>query len=176
MNSEIELKLLVAPTDIWRLQRHPLLKALTRRKPPSQKLFSVYYDTPDLVLRKHRVAVRLRRVGRRWLQTVKAEGSVAAGLHTRPEWESKTTENTLDFNAIDDPKLGKFFAAKELQQELRPVFLTEFTRSRRILESPSGDIIEFSLDQGEVRAGDHRLPICEVELELKAGPPARLFE
>ena len=176
MHSEVELKLLIAPTDIWRLQRHPLLKALTRRKLPSQRLVSVYYDTPDLALRKHSVAVRLRRVGRRWLQTVKAEGSVAAGLHERPEWESETVENTLDFNAINNPKLRKFLAAKELQQELRPVFLTEFVRSRRLLASSSGDIVEFALDRGDIRAGDQRLPICEVELELKSGNPARLFE
>jgi len=176
MNGEVELKLLIAPTDIWRLQRHPLLKVLTRRKLPAQKLLSVYYDTPDLALRKHRVAVRLRRVGRHWLQTVKAEGSVAAGLHERPEWESETAENTLDFNAIPDPKLRKFLAAKELQQELRPVFLTEFMRSRRLLASSTGDLVECSLDRGEIRADDQRLPICEVELELKSGNPARLFE
>jgi inorganic triphosphatase YgiF len=176
MNNEVELKLLIAPAEIRQLQRHPLLKALTRQKLPTQRLFSVYYDTPELDLHKRNIAVRLRRVGRRWVQTVKAEGSVAAGLHERPEWENETTENTLDFTAITDPKLQKIFADKELRQTLRPVFITEFTRARRILEFPSGDVVEYSLDRGEVRAGDEHLPICEVELELKSGNTARLFE
>lgn len=177
MNSEIELKLLVNPTDIRRLQRHPLLKALTRQKLPAQKLLSIYYDTSDLDLNKHRVAVRLRRVGRRWIQTVKAEGSVAAGLHARPEWESERTENSLAFDSIGDPTLREFFADEKLRLALRPIFITEFTRSRRILEFPSGEVVEFALDRGEVRTDDDRLPICEMELELKSGgDPARLFE
>jgi inorganic triphosphatase YgiF len=37
-------------------------------------------------------------------------------------------------------------------------------------------MIECSLDQGEIRAGEQRVPLCEVELELKIGHPARLFE
>jgi len=177
MNSEIELKLLISPTDIRRLQRHPLLKALTRQRFPAQKLFSVYYDTPDLALYQHRVAVRLRRIGRRWIQTVKAEGSVAAGLHARLEWESARTENSLAFDSIGDPALREFFADETLRHTLRPIFITEFTRSRHLLEFPSGEAVEFALDRGEVRTDDAQLPICELELELKsAGDPARLFD
>src|SRR5215510_2180457 len=114
MNNEIELKLLINPADVRRLQHHPLVKALTRQKFPVQKLFSVYYDTPDLALHGRRVAVRLRRVGRQWIQTVKAEGDVATGLHARPEWESERTENTLDLNSIGDPELCEFFADEKL--------------------------------------------------------------
>jgi inorganic triphosphatase YgiF len=82
----------------------------------------------------------------------------------------------LDFPAITDPKLRKFFANEILQHALHPVFTTEFTRSRRMVELPNGEIVEFSLDRGEIRANNDQLPICEVELELKSGDPARLFE
>ena len=73
MSNEIELKLRIAPADVQRLLRHPLLKACTRRTLRAQHLVSVYYDTPTFDLYRHRVAVRLRRVGRRWIQTVKTE-------------------------------------------------------------------------------------------------------
>jgi triphosphatase len=175
MNNEIELKLLIAPADVRRLQRLPLLKGCTRRTLRSQRLVSVYYDTPALDLNKHGVAVRLRRVGRRWIQTVKTAGTVAAGLHDRPEWERETQGNTLDVQAILDAKLHKSLNDETLLQALRPVFTTEFTRSRRIVELPGGTIVEFALDRGEIRANGKQSPICEVELELKSGDPAQLF-
>lgn len=176
MPNEIELKLLIDPQDIPRLWRHPLLAAYTRRKFPGQKLLSVYYDTPELTLHNHKIAVRLRRVGKRWIQTVKTEGSVVAGLHERPEWEQETAENTLMLQTLPEPTLQRFFADDTVRTALRPVFITEFARSRRLLEWSNGDIIEFSLDRGEIRVGEQSQPISEVELELKAGAPERLFE
>ncbi|MGH8010236.1 MAG: CYTH domain-containing protein, partial [Candidatus Binatia bacterium] len=175
MNNEVELKLLIAPADVWRLWRLPLLKDCTRRILRVQRLISIYYDTPTFDLYQHRVAVRLRRVGRRWIQTVKTEGNVTAGLHDRPEWESETQENTLNFQALADAKLRKFFDDETLRQALHPLFTTEFTRSRRIVELPGNTTVEFALDRGEIRAAGEQAPICEVELELKSGDPAQLF-
>lgn len=176
MPNEVELKLCLAPAQVIRLQRHPFLAAHTSKKLPAQRLVSIYYDTPDLTLHKNKIALRLRQVGNRWIQTIKTEGSVAAGLHQRPEWEQDTQENTLDFQQLSDPELQAFFADDELRRALRPIFTTTFTRTRRLLEWPSGEAAEFALDQGEVRADDQAQPLCEVELELKSGDPARLFE
>ena len=176
MPNEIELKLLIDPRDATRLLRHPLLKAHTRQQLPTQRLLSIYYDTPDLTLHKSKTAVRLRRVGKRWIQTVKTEGRVSSGLHERPEWEYETAENTLDFDRLEDPELRDFFADDTLRQTLRPVFTTEFSRARRILEWPSGEIVELAIDRGEIRTREKTRPLCEVEMELKAGAPGRLFE
>jgi inorganic triphosphatase YgiF len=176
MGTEIELKLLIAPADARRLLRHPLITALTRRKFTPQRLLSIYYDTADCVLHQQRIALRLRRVGRRWIQTVKAAGRVSAGLHERPEWEGETTKGMFVFEAIADPTLRELFADPHLQHALHPVFVTDFSRARRMLCLPSGDVVECSLDRGEIRAGEERLPICEVELELKSGDPTRLAD
>lgn len=176
MPNEIELKLLIDPSHLTRLLRHPLLKAHTRQKLPTQRLLSIYYDTPDLTLHKSRTAVRLRKIGKRWIQTVKTEGRVSAGLHERPEWEYETAENTLNFEQLEDPTLRDFFADDTLLHTLRPVFTTEFSRVRRILEWPSGEVAELAIDHGEIRAGDRNQRLCEVELELKTGAPGRLFE
>ena len=176
MSTEIELKLLIAPEDARRLLRHPLITALTRQQFSPQRLLSIYYDTADYVLHTQRIALRLRRVGRRWIQTVKTEGRISAGLHERPEWECETTQDTFVFHTIADPTLRELFADTHLQHALHPVFVTEFSRTRRMLELPSGDVIECSLDRGEIRAGEDQLPICEVELELKSGDPTRLSD
>lgn len=175
MSKEVELKLLIAPDDIERLLHHSVFETIARRDESQEQLLSVYYDTPELELKKRRIALRLRRIGDRWIQTVKTEGKVAAGLHERPEWECDTAENTLDFDAIPDPEVRGFFADPQLRAALAPVFVTEFSRTSSLLDFPDGAIVELSIDQGELRAGEQRMPICEIECELKSGNPARLF-
>src|SRR5581483_2518796 len=175
MANEVELKLLIAPDDMERLLHHPVLQTIVRRELPPQQLLSVDYDTPALDLKKPRIALRLRPTGDRAIQTVKAEGTVAGGLHERPEGECETTEDTLDFESIPDPTVREFFADEKIHWALRPVFVTEFTRTSSVLDFPGGDVVELSIDQGEIRAGDRQTPIHEVELELKAGHPGRLF-
>jgi triphosphatase len=64
MPTEIELKLSLPLTGVAPLQRNPLLKSLSISSPVNHKLYSIYYDTPDLDLRSRRVALRLRREGR----------------------------------------------------------------------------------------------------------------
>ncbi len=176
MSNETELKLLIDPAHIRLLWRHPLLKAHTRQKLRAQPLLSVYYDTPERHLHKSRAALRLRQVGQRWIQTLKTAGNVTAGLHHRPEWEQLTQPDTLRLDDLQDPGLRKLFADENLRLALQPVFTTRFSRSRRMLEWPDGDIVEFALDRGEIRSGEYCLPIVEVELELKAGTPARLYD
>jgi len=176
MSNEVELKFLIAPDDVERFLHHPVFQTVARHELLPQQLVSVYYDTPAFDLRKNRTALRLRRMGDRWIQTVKTEGKVAGGLHERPEWECETAENRLDFDAIPNPTVREFFADEKIRWALRSVFVTEFTRTSSLLEFPWGEMVECSLDQGEIRAGEQRVPLCEVELELKTGHPARLFE
>jgi inorganic triphosphatase YgiF len=174
--TEIELKLLIDPIAIARLRRHPLLKALCPSGPKTRKLTSIYFDTDDLFLNNQGIALRVRRSGRQWIQTVKGGGSVRAGLHQRDEWEAPVAHDRLDFTKIADPGLIALFSDDALRQRLRPVFETEFTRTIWLLETEAGDQVEMALDRGEVRAGQVSSPISEVELELKAGNPAVLFE
>jgi inorganic triphosphatase YgiF len=176
MPTEVELKLRIAPEHATRLQRHPLLKSLCRAGPARRKLYTVYYDTPDLDLLKHNLSLRLRRTGSRWLQTVKSGEIAMGGLYQRSEWESEITRQEPDFVALKDPTLPKLFTSSKLLKALQPIFVTEFIRSARLLEVGPNEEAEFCLDRGEIRANDTVSPICEVELELKSGNPARLFD
>jgi triphosphatase len=168
---EIELKLLIHPDDAPALRRHPLLRAA---KPVVRRLLSVYFDTPDLFLRRRAVALRVRRVAGRWVQTVKSEGTVQGGLHQRPEWEAAVAKGEPDLSRVADPDLRATLSKAEARG-LQPAFTTAFRRTAWML-SFAGSQIELSLDQGEVSADAGSLPISEIELELKQGEPASLYE
>ena len=128
-----------------------------------------------LISERNGVAFRLRREGKRWVQTIKGGGSATAGLHQREEWEAPVLKAQPDFTKISDPLLIKLFSVASLREQLRPLFTTEFNRSTRMLRLPDGSEAEFCLDRGKIIAGNVSVPLCEIELELKSGSPAALF-
>ena len=177
MPLEIELKLRLSPEDAKGLQHNPLLTSLTISRPVTRKLFTTYYDTPDLYLLSHQVAFRLRHIGKNWIQSIKGGGGAAIGLHRRYEWESVVPAGQPDFTQISDPALIRLFDRVELRGQLRALFTTDFKRSTRMLRLVDGSEIEFSLDQGIIRTpADSAREICEIELELKSGNAQALYQ
>lgn len=172
MAIETELKLRIAPAHLLRLKRHPFLRSLANGKASSRKLHSIYFDTPELHLHRREMALRLRHVGKQWIQTLKGGGAVHAGLHQRNEWESIVTGQQLDIEALEAQ--GATHLPPDLINHLQPLFVTEFTRSIYMVNF-EGALIELSVDSGEIRAGKLRHQISEVELELKSGKPLQLF-
>jgi inorganic triphosphatase YgiF len=174
MAFETELKLAIAAQDVPALLAHPLLAAEPSQR---QRLVSTYFDTPKRTLLARRVAVRERRVGRQTLLTVKTAGSVIGGLARRGEWEAQTTPGAFDFVAlVDDTTLADELQA--LAGMLVPVFTTDFTRRQWLVTHRKAQI-EVALDRGHIHAatrdGPRSLPLLELELELKQGPPDALF-
>lgn len=174
MAIETELKLRISPEHLAKLKRHALLKAHTLTRPVTRRLYNIYYDTPKLELHRSAMALRLRRSGQHWLQTLKGGGSVQAGLHQRSEWEIPVSGPALEFSATQSVEWDQHLPQK-LRNKLQPVFVTDFSRASRML-SWQGAQIELCMDQGEVSTEQHSLPICELELELKSGQPQQLFE
>ena len=173
---EIELKLLVAPEHLAWLEQHPALTQVMRRRLRKQPLRTVYFDTPDFDLAQAGVALRLRQEGSQWTQTLKGNGSSAGGLHVRDELEWKLPNSSPDLVVLDSTPYRDLFARSGVSGRLTPVFTTEFDRAARVLAFPDGTAAELAIDRGAIRAGNRRVPISEVELELKSGDPQRLFE
>ena len=176
---EIELKLLLARADVAAFRRLALLKQYAD-KPRSRQLSSTYFDTPDLLLRGHGMELRVRRAGRVWIETLKAGAQVTAGLHQRQEWEVRVAGPQPELAALaalvgPGTDWETVLTAPALAQRLGPIFDSVFRRTVWLLRLPQGAEIELALDQGELRRGDAREPISEIELELKAGDPAALF-
>jgi inorganic triphosphatase YgiF len=179
MAEEIELKLALAARDTQRFLRHPLL--LQAATHTLATLDNIYYDTPDLALQRRGIALRLRRQGRQWRQTVKLAGTVAAGLASRPEWETPYA-GQFDFSAITDEKLRAWLQRPRLIAGLAPVFRTRFRRRAWRFVIPhagndgNGGAVLLTLDRGHIRAGEREEAISEIELELAGAPPQAIFD
>lgn len=165
---EIELKLAVAPADMDRLRKLPCLSA-TIAKPSAKLLDSIYFDTDDHRLAANGLSLRVRRVGRKLVQTLKSAPAPGAGALVRGEWEAEVSQPRPDLSVLPDPavleSLGELSAAV-----LEPVFETRIRRQVRRLSPAEGIVVEVALDQGEIVApGGLSLPVHEVELELVEG-------
>jgi triphosphatase len=170
---EIELKLAVPGDSLMRLTGSSLLKRATRAKPRRANVVSVYYDTEDHSLHRKGVSLRVRRIGRRLVQTVKHESRASAALFARDEWEKDIRRGQPDLEAVGDTALAPLLT-KKVRRGLKPVFETRVRRT--ILDIRKGDSeIELSIDKGKIKAGRKSSALCEVELELKRGAPAGLF-
>lgn len=172
MARETELKLRVAPEQMDRLRRHPLLRTLSTARAVTRRVHSVYYDTPDLYFHRNKAALRLRRVGRKWLQTLKGGGGVQAGLHSRNEWETPVRGPALDLHGLEAQ--GAMHIPDAVRDKLQPIFVTDFSRTSRVVVFEGAEI-EICLDSGEISTGEATRPISELELELKSGKPLQLF-
>ncbi|MEO6216999.1 MAG: CHAD domain-containing protein [Sphingomonas sp.] len=165
-SDEIELKLALSPQDADILECSGLMTG----KPKKARQRSIYFDTPDHALSKAGLSLRVRRSGRKRIQTVKARGAGSVGLFARPEWERTVSDDTP---IIDDTTPIRLLLG-DLADGLAPVFEVHVERCTWHIHE-GGAAIELVLDRGEVIAGDRRSPICEVELELKSGETAALF-
>lgn len=173
MSEEIEIKLALPEAARRAFLRHPLLARAQRL--PARKLVNVYYDTPDLALRGQGIALRTRRQGRGWLQTVKCAGAVLGGLTLRPEWEQPFARR-FDFSAVDDAGVRDALERHRLAGELAPAFETVFERRGWRLAPSRGSAALILLDRGWIAADGRREALCEVEIELERGDPAQLFD
>jgi inorganic triphosphatase YgiF len=175
MSSEIELKLALSSEAARALGRDPLLAAATVAGPHTQRFYGVYYDTPEQALARRGVALRVRKQGRRWVQTVKEEGRVAGGMHERPEYEAPAPDGRVNLVALETTPVAALFADPDVAARLAPLFVTDVRRTIRLLRNDHAEI-EFALDRGELRAGERADPICELELELRSGAAEVLYD
>jgi triphosphatase len=173
--SELELKFEV-PAEVL-----PSLRAELRRH--GARVVSMaahYYDTPDFLLASHRLSLRLRREGRKWVQTLKAEGRSAVERleHNVPVRGSRAAPPSLDVDRHNGTDVGSLLREALGENGLRRLAERYSTDIERLVcELQIGDAtIEAALDLGTIQAEGRSVAICELELEYKAGTPDALFE
>ncbi len=172
--TETELKLRFASAQESSLLAHPRLASATDCG--SEHLVATYFDTPDLRLRGAGVALRVRREDGKWVQTVKTEGAVANGIHSRQEIDEPILGPGVDLTKLPvEGPIGQFFAPEQVRNRLHPVVETDIHRHRFTLETLNGARIDAAVDIGVVRAGGGASPISELELELLDGDPGVLL-
>lgn len=171
--TEIEIKLAIPKSAIKLLKAHPLLA--TAGAPKRNRVRSIYFDTPELALREHRAALRVRHIGREWIQTFKHGGNASAGMHSRTEAECAVPGAAIDLVKLHGVPGAELLARKRVGERLIQVFETVFTRNAWRVFADDGSEVEVALDQGDVWSAGRSLPLCEVEIELIAGDPAALY-
>ena len=169
---EIELKLMVPEAARDALRR----KLNAFGKQPPVKIASVYFDTPDRRLASQQAALRIRRIGEgsraQWVQTLKTNDNPGAVSH-RGEWETPVRGPRPRPTELADWPLRRLLG--EGPARLVPIFRTQFERIERTVQY-HGARIEVALDEGRITAGRRSEPICELELELRQGPLAAVFD
>jgi inorganic triphosphatase YgiF len=189
---ECEIKLALDAASVSQVKKIAPLRqpgAKPGAKPGSTRLeerehVDRYFDTADFTLWQHGFALRVRSAGTHHVQTLKGGGSALAGLHRRVELEAEVASDMPD-RALFARQLREALPAlaKQLHGQLHdnalalePVFVNRVKRASWMLELADGVKVECALDTGELQRGDHTVPVRELELEMKEGDPARLYE
>jgi inorganic triphosphatase YgiF len=163
MATELEIKLSVSETaQMQALQWFSTLPEARWGKQVS--LINRYYDTPASALNRAKAALRVRKAGDVYIQTLKTRGEFVDGAHRREEWEWTLPGPDLDLALLEETPLHGQVDLNNLEL----VFETNFQRQVYWLED-MGNLIEVAVDSGSIRAGDFRRPLHEVEFELKEG-------
>jgi inorganic triphosphatase YgiF len=169
---EIELKFLTGEADFKAIQASPMLEPVERR-PAAQRLHSVYFDTENGDLARCGILLRIRRIRTGQILTVKWPANAGEGSFGRGEIEAPIR------SAVPDPLLLGEDVAAEIARvtEGRPLqacFTTDIKRTvRRAVVGVSE--LEAAFDTGFIICGEQKLPVREIELELKTGDPADLY-
>ncbi len=171
--TEIELKFLVPQAA-----RAGIVAALARGSsaPGRMSLSALYFDTPDRRLARAGMAWRVRREGRRWVQTLKAGGSSAI---ERFEHEVPRPDASADAAAHAGTEVGELLLAelrKASEEGIEPVlrFRTEVRRTTRRIRT-RGALVEVAFDEGRIVAAEASVRIREIEFELVSGSPLSML-
>lgn len=143
------------------------------------RLMTSYYDTSDRRLSKRGVALRVRKKGRAFTQTVKAKAPKSAAISQRPEWNVDVKSTRPDISVL--PVAARKRIGLVLPNELRKLFTVDVERKKADIELAGQDgaeptIVEIALDRGEVKAGRKLTDMTELEIELISGDPAAIFD
>lgn len=170
MSNEVEIKLAVSDKAFNELEEH--LKNFICLVHKKQFLSNTYYDYPDHFLAKQKMGLRIRQEDQELTLTLKTNGEVVGGLHSRPEYNLSLTEKETPTNA----QLRELYPFEQLPSfTLQPIFSTDFNRTFWLVEFQQSKI-EVAFDQGKIIAGESEQPICEIEFELKSGNVQDLFD
>jgi triphosphatase len=168
--TETELKLTLSREGVRGLLSHPLFRLPDGVR---KHLVATYFDTPDHALTNQRMALRVRQIGDRFIQTLKTAGlrGVAA---SRGEWEWDVKDNTPDTTLLAQTPVVQALP-QNLATTLQPAFATDVERTIWILHLDHGTTVEAALDEGKVCASGGEEQIRELELELRTGLRGPLY-
>lgn len=176
MQTEIEIKFFVVRDIQEKISN--LLNKLDIISSGRLELGNVYFDTPDLALRRLDMGLRIRRSDNFSEQTIKCRGQAVGGLHARPEYNAPVMGELPTLASFPDDIWPALAVRDEIQPRLVAQFRTDFVRQHWLVTFESAGEsaeIELAWDRGEIVSSLGRTDIDELELELKTGDARALF-
>lgn len=179
MATELELKLMVQSEYLKSAsdfldQICTLSDNEEQSRQPTLSLMNAYFDTEEADLMKAGIAMRIRAVNNKFIQTVKTRGSNRVGMHARGEWEWQVPSDKLDFSLLAEVPLPDELKDMSWTNKLVEVYRTDFERQVWNIEA-QGSTMEAVCDYGLVTSPYGEDSICELELELKGGSEVGLY-
>ena len=169
-SNEFEMKFLFPGDKLQAIEKFIVSKGGIRR----QHLQAIYIDTPDFLLTQAGIALRLRKEGRQWIQTLKVSTSnplerlehnvllntVGSAI---PHWDI-ALHQTHEAGHLLKKCLSKLQA-----QELQAVYQTDIWRRKALVKTRQG-LVEYALDLGFIQSnqptGVTKVIVQELEVEL----------
>ena len=180
MSTEIELKYLIINDNVVEKITSLLQKESFNFNQSSDSLANCYFDSGDLLLRKHDIGLRVRSSNTILEQTIKTSGKVVGGLHQRPEY-NVNIENKAPNLSLFPPEIWPNSSSlnsniiNQVQSQLISLFVTDFERVTWLVDNKNGSQIELVFDLGCITVDGASESICELELELVKGKTSDLF-
>lgn len=135
----------------------------------SNRLRALYFDTPDRALVRAKMALRLRKEGRRWIQTLKMPGEHALA---RIEINYPRPAPELDLSLYEGTPAADILS--RVGDSLIVCYETDVLRLHKQVRTRKG-LVEIAFDRGSLRAGNLTLPVSEIEFELVRGDVEAIF-
>lgn len=173
--TEFELKLEVPAAHAKAVRAQ-----LARLHPKTQRLRAIYYDTPERLLRRAGLVLRIRSENGPWVQTLKGdsgrplerlEHEVAIGRSREPPRPVAARHSASPVGKRLVRVLGHGFDDSAWE----PLFETDVERAKAVV-AEGASRIEIAFDRGQVVSGERQLALCEIEFELKEGEPQAAIE
>lgn len=163
---EVEVKFRAGAAQTKAVRTSPLLGE--SKTSPARELVTTYFDTAGKDLRRNGLMLRVRRKGRAIpVLSIKWQSPSEEGLFARGEIEVRCPDGLPAIERFD-PATQQRLAAVLEGKPLEPVFETRSKRAITVFRYGHSEI-ELAVDDGAITAGDARLPLCDIELELKSG-------
>lgn len=173
MEVEIELKFIF--NEKFATELHKTINKFDCISSKAQFLHNVYFDTAERRLRQFDMGLRVRSSEGKSVQTIKTAGRVIGGLHQRPEYNEPIEGLRPELSRFPNKIWPENCDIQQLQEELTPIFSTDFERQTWLIEIAGDTLIEVAYDTGFIETNQGKISLCEIELELLKGDEQQLF-
>ncbi|HTH77422.1 MAG TPA: CHAD domain-containing protein [Ramlibacter sp.] len=171
MTTEFELKL-----EVPQAQAQAVRVQLARMRPKTERLRAIYYDTPERLLQREGLVLRLRSENGNWVQGLKGDSGRALSRleHEVELGRLRGQPRPVAARHEDSPlgeKLLRVLGRGFDDSAWEAMFETDVERARAMVDEGASSV-EIAFDRGRIVSGRRKVEVSEIEFELKRGEPA----